>query len=529
MTMTSKLQFLPRTLLGAALLAALGSAHAEMALNERGLGQVLLYPYYTVNNGNDTYVTVTNTTNRGKAVKLRFRESRNSRPTLEFSIYLSPYDVWSAALFSLDANGPANLVTADTSCTVPTIRTNTALPQTASGLRYVPFRNFAYAQTHADGGDPGLARSREGHIELIEMGTLRPGAAPTQVLEEVTHNSASGTPNTGVPANCNAVVANWDSINGAWGGTSGNRQLDIDLPTGGLYGTAQIISVANGTLHAYAAEAIEGFYGGTAAPGGLHQAPDVGKPDLADGSDGSATVTARVVLDDGNPVLASFDAGRADAVSALLMQDAIYNEFDTEASIGATSEWIVSFPTKSYYTDRTGPALAPFVEAFPDDGQACERIAPSFWDRETLPTLSPSCLPPGASNPPGSALPPCPPASSFTLCGSASSTAINAAGATGPIFGAVAPFRLSLNASGGIADRGHLRYVFSRSTAPLDSSLPAGSRVLVAKDGRSFSGLPVIGFAATNYVNSNAQPGRLANYSAAVRHRGSVSSSTPPR
>ncbi len=259
-----------KSALAACIAAGIASnpASAALSVGKHGLGQVLLYPYYTVNGGNDTYVTVTNTTNRGKAVKLRFRESRNSRPALEFSIYLSPYDVWSGAVFAIDADGPANLVTFDTSCTVPAIRTNTQLPQTAGGARYVPFRNFAYALTNADGGDPSLARSREGHIELIEMGTLRQGPALTQVLEEITHTSASGAPNSGVPVNCNRVIANWDNIDGAWGGANGNRQLDIDLPTGGLYGTAQIINVANGTLHAYDAEAIEGFYGGTAAPGG---------------------------------------------------------------------------------------------------------------------------------------------------------------------------------------------------------------------------------------------------------------------
>ena len=44
-------------------------------LNPDGLGQVLIYPYYTVNKNQDSLFTVVNTTGIGKAVKVRFLES----------------------------------------------------------------------------------------------------------------------------------------------------------------------------------------------------------------------------------------------------------------------------------------------------------------------------------------------------------------------------------------------------------------------------------------------------------------------
>jgi hypothetical protein len=34
-------------------------------------------------------------------------------------------------------------------------------------------------------------------------------------------------------------------------------------------------------------------------------------------------------------------------------------------------------------------------------------------------------------------------------------------------------------------------------------------------------GLPVTGFWSVNYINSNAQPGKLATFGASYRHRGS--------
>ena len=44
-----------------------GSAQA-VNLNPDGLGQVLIYPYYTTNDGNDTLLSVVNTTEEAKAV-----------------------------------------------------------------------------------------------------------------------------------------------------------------------------------------------------------------------------------------------------------------------------------------------------------------------------------------------------------------------------------------------------------------------------------------------------------------------------
>ncbi len=49
-----------------------GAPADAVTLNPRGLGQVLIYPYYTANAGFGTLLTVVNTTPRGKALKVRF-------------------------------------------------------------------------------------------------------------------------------------------------------------------------------------------------------------------------------------------------------------------------------------------------------------------------------------------------------------------------------------------------------------------------------------------------------------------------
>ena len=96
---------------GLAGVAGISSIASAVNLNSDGLGQVLVYPYYTVNNDLNTLISVVNTTNEVKAVKVRFLEGKNSRECLDFNLYLSPYDVWTAALVAQTATSA--YVTAD--------------------------------------------------------------------------------------------------------------------------------------------------------------------------------------------------------------------------------------------------------------------------------------------------------------------------------------------------------------------------------------------------------------------------------
>ena len=63
--------------IAAALSSVAPSTHAVM-LNPPGTGQVLIYPYYTVNH-QQILVSVINTTEHGKALKVRFREGYDGR------------------------------------------------------------------------------------------------------------------------------------------------------------------------------------------------------------------------------------------------------------------------------------------------------------------------------------------------------------------------------------------------------------------------------------------------------------------
>ena len=97
-------------LAGIGALGAVGAAQA-VNLNPDGLGQVLIYPYYTTRTspaGNvyNSLLSVVNSTASVKAVKVRFLEGKNSREVLDFNLFLSPKDVWTAGIVPMGVASP---------------------------------------------------------------------------------------------------------------------------------------------------------------------------------------------------------------------------------------------------------------------------------------------------------------------------------------------------------------------------------------------------------------------------------------
>ena len=106
--------------LAAAVLAAVATTGAQAVnLANEETGQVLIFPYYNTNNGFVTQISLVNTTEYYKAVKVRFRESKESNDTLDFNIYFSPYDSWTGIVRDNPNNGKANIITTDETCTYP--------------------------------------------------------------------------------------------------------------------------------------------------------------------------------------------------------------------------------------------------------------------------------------------------------------------------------------------------------------------------------------------------------------------------
>lgn len=310
-----------------------GSANA-VHINPDGLGQVLIYPYYTVRAGNDTYISVVNTSAvSAKAVKVRFLEGKNSKEVLDFNLYLSPNDVWTGAVVAT-ADG-AKLITADKSCTAP------AIP--AGGQ---PFVEYAYS---GDGEDQTLNRTREGYFEMIEMGDV----ANATYAGYIKHSN-------GTPANC-AALQNVTMVNGA----------DVTAPPAGgeLVGSASLLAPALGTDYGYDAVALDDW---TIVP--VWTAPDSTAPDIGGGS-----VTSSNVFTKGTIATANWTVNR-DAVSAVMMHDKIINEFMLDSATASGTDWVITMPTKRLYVNGT-TALNPFLDTF-GTGGSCDPITMLMYDRE---------------------------------------------------------------------------------------------------------------------------------------------------
>jgi hypothetical protein len=459
-----------------------GTASA-VNINSNGLGEVLIYPYYTVRGGTDTYVSVVNTTASAKAVKVRFTEGKNSREVLDFNLYMSPYDVWTGAVVAT-TNG-AKLVTADKSCTSP------AIPSTG-----VEFVNYAYSGTvvegivtvnAGDGESSSLDRTREGYFEVIEMGEI----TNATILAGITHAA-------GVPANCGVVnTAAMTTLPGM--GPLGALNA-VTAPAGGLAGTATLINVAAGTDASYDPVALASF-----SDTNIWDAPGSVYPDLT-----KASPATSVVFKNGGAITSTWTALTADAVSALLMHDNVINEFVLDTATLSGTDWVVTMPTKRYYVpvnDGVAPApvpasgVNPFTTAFWTNG-ACEPVTLQYYNREEGSVSS------------GVLFSPMPVAAGNALCWESTVVTFNNSNVLASSNSVNVPISSTMEngwmkasfvtAAGGVAGysggAGNLGHTLTSLTADV------------------YKGLPVTGFMVRDFVNGNVG-GVLSNYAGNFNHK----------
>ncbi|MDH4019115.1 MAG: hypothetical protein OEU84_05895 [Xanthomonadales bacterium] len=550
-----------------------GSAQA-VNINPDGTGQVLLYPYYTINGGNQTIFSVINTSEDAKAVKVRFLESENSQEVLDFNLYMSAFDVWSAAISEIPdgmsypdcdllgtgvvCEGPLLTIADDeTTCTVPQL----------NGMQ--PFLPFKYLD---DGGTQDQSRMNAGHFEMIEMGTLIEGewaaVAATHILHEVTDPDDTTVPPVVIdtfwaPASCDVLTLAWTDLDINAPGGEGRWLVDptdgVSAPSGGLFGGAAIINVMGGNMHTYDAMALNGWNrsGFTFGPEGdsIHAQPGFTEPTLASGDSvvGSVFTEAGFALDSGDleePI---------DAVSYVLMHDAIMNEYTTEKAVLAQTEWVVTFPTKRFYVNQS-PVRAPFTTEWDytefdldDDDElvpvglatACETVElDRMYDREERYPGDPECGTPGGEAcplPGGPIVSPAPPIDPvdplapilFNLC--YESNVIRFGGDAYHIPGAGKPNMTEILGAPQYLnfDNEEAGYQYGWARIELDdyidvTALPGGGFIAVeaSRDPIGLlNGLPTTGFAVSKFYNgflTDLQGNRvLSAYGGLVDHRSS--------
>ena len=381
---------------GLSAISATGSARA-VHVNPEGLGQVLFYPYYTVQDNFVTALSIINTTSLTKAVKVRFLEGKNGREVLDFNLFLAPTDVWTGVVLPTDTG--AKLETGDNSCVTPSDLFGNAAGQVRAdgdGLPLNSFKTYQFTGANVDFANfSALDRTREGYIEVFEMGTVTDAT-----LQGLIRHARSGA-TTGQPANC-AALDGYDGLSSAALPAVKFPGNYLTSPGGGLTGRASIINVANGTNYTYDVTALDGWWAPLVpGPGNVpYSAAGAITPSI---STQAGISTVSYVLS-GNPtvpnsigVLRAVWASPREAVSAVLMHDSIINEFLNDAGTVSKTDWVITMPTKRDHIGvGAGIPSRPFSNNFSNTSTAgaCETYRLRMFNRE-LGTLSSS---PGTIN-----------------------------------------------------------------------------------------------------------------------------------
>ena len=319
---------------------------------------MLILPYYTVrttfnNNSYTTLLSIVNASDDTKALKVRFLEGQRGAQVMDFNLFLAPRDTWTGAVAS--TAGGAALLTNDNSCITPL--------DLFTAAKKNEFSNKAYASE----GTNSLDRTREGYIEVVEMGVV----TDPLLVSYLTPTAA------GAPTNCTQIGI-LDPANpqpaAKFPGTY------FAAPTGGLSGRALIVNANAGASYGIAAVALEQWsdkvqYTGIGSDGPLL---------------GVASPAVSTVMTSAGAVTATSSNGR-DAVSAALMRSAINNEYGLDAGTLSQTDWLITAPTKREHVPAgMASALPPFSNFGPSfTGGTCDGYTPNIRDREGRTTGAP--------------------------------------------------------------------------------------------------------------------------------------------
>lgn len=257
--------------LGVGLYAQTASA---VNLSPTKLGDVLIFPYYTVRDGFQTTLTFINTSNEFLAVKFRFMEGYNSRDVLDFNVLMSPFDVYTGVVEA--GNGAIGDTTSgvrfripasETTCTAPYLA-----PDSSFGLSSVAYTTVPGnpAAVNADGGPTGNERLAEGYVLAMVMGhanradltalaTENPPVAPNTLALKAAAAAVLGAEHPNTATECTAVVNLFDTPNFLTTARLFGEPLNV------LKGNYSLLNVPRGTAAGGNATTLSNFFNIAAA------------------------------------------------------------------------------------------------------------------------------------------------------------------------------------------------------------------------------------------------------------------------
>lgn len=406
-----------------------GYGSGNLAINANGVGHQLIVPYFTAQAENATLINLVNTDLvNAKAVKVRFRGAANSDDVLDFQVFLSPGDVWAASV-TKDSDGVAVLKTKDNSC---------LRPDKAAGAGAETVFRFSTARLDPSlTGDALAAGTREGYVEIFNMADIPPKAAwpagsvaaalSTGLIDSAGIAAVAPASSTANPlftaikhvakvAPCGAALTALDTIDpsyeatGAVGtamvATTGSRPVGFLPPTTGLMANWTIINVVGAAAWSGPATALQtantgnvvyfpqtGTLTGDAVTGTINNYtadPLLHKLAFQLRADGTlAQLSAAAIAANQNDlpdmstpydraVVVSNNDPRAQALftTGLLASAASSNEYLTDSTISASTDWVFSMPTRRYSTALNYSKIGATLTGTTDTGVRFSNLNP---------------------------------------------------------------------------------------------------------------------------------------------------------
>lgn len=332
-------------------LGMVGAANAAMNAQAGGVGHQLVFPYFSAQGDNATLLSITNTdTTNGKLVKVRFRGAANSDDLFDFTLALSPGDVWTAAVTKDAATGLAQLATTDKSCTLPA----------SVNAKFSTFR----LDPSASDADKA-AGTREGYAEVITMGNIEPNATANTAAQNATALFTTIKHVAGV-APCAAAVMT-EKL-----GTKTAGDAALAAPTAGITGDWIILNQTSTAA----------WSGSATALSPSTTASKVFWPQTSGAPAGTITdFTADPLLAKGIVTAQNFDLPdmstpyeaattaiqQANNATAAIAKTNVVNQFVTDDAIAAVTDLLFSQPTRRYHVAVNYTAKADDVTTTPNE------------------------------------------------------------------------------------------------------------------------------------------------------------------
>lgn len=310
-----------------------------LRINAGGIGHILAVPYFTTQGTNASLLNIVNTdTVNGKAVKVRYRSAVNSDDIFDFTLFLSPGDVWAA---HVSVNGEvSSLRTTDTSCTLPR----------------------SVNQDFVTNRVPNVNHTREGYIEILNSADIPPGSALYTGIKHVDGRAPCGAALSG--ENVNITDAATMTTRG------------YSFPTGGLMANWTIVNVQSAATNTGEAMAVQAE---TDTVGQVGLGNFVVFPQTSAEVANPAAFTADPLLAYGRVKAANYDfpdlstpyvtgsanpTDQANELSASLAVTQIINEYLVGDTAGFSTDWVFSQPTRRYgvAVDYAASGAARFME-----------------------------------------------------------------------------------------------------------------------------------------------------------------------